>query len=116
MRIVRENFTEATKKAARERAKGRCEDCGGPTGPGNGPEVDHITECWEGGDNSLENAIVLGKKCCHEAKTAAATARRAKADRQRAQYLGTKRPSYNPIPGSRSTPWKRKMNGETVRR
>lgn len=40
-------------------------------------------EVWEGGSNDLENFRALVKDPCHFAKSAAATARRAKADRQR---------------------------------
>lgn len=44
--------------------------------------LDHITEIWEGGTNALENFQALVEDPCHKAKTAAATKRRAKAERQ----------------------------------
>lgn len=115
MRIARENFTEFTKRAARDRAAGKCEDCGWPFGPKNPPEVDHRVECWEGGDNSLENAIALGRTCCHTKKTAAAAARRAKADRQRARYLDTKVRKGRPLPGTRASGLRKRMNGQVER-
>lgn len=115
---MRRNFSRSTIKEARARANGHCEGegCGQPFGPHNPPEVHHKVEDWEGGEPVLENAQVLGRKCCHLRITAKATARRAKADRQQAQYLGTKRRSGPPMPGTKASGWKQKMTGEWVRR
>jgi hypothetical protein len=87
---VRRNFPAKIKRQALARAAGKCEKCHVPTGPHNPPEVDHDKEDWEGGEPVLENAVVLGRKCCHETKTAAATSRRAKADAARARHLDQK--------------------------
>lgn len=116
---MRLEFDAATKKAARKRANGFCEGkgCGAALGPQNPGEVDHIEECWEGGDNSLGNAQVLGRKCgCHPKKTAEAAARRAKADRQKARHEDTKPKPSRPLPGTRASGWRHKMTGEWERR
>lgn len=115
---MRRNFSRSIIKEARARANGFCEGegCGQPFGPHNPPEVHHITEDWEGGEPVLENAQVLGRKCCHKAITAKATKRRAKADRQGKSYDGTKRRSGPPMPGTKASGWKQKMTGEWVRR
>lgn len=63
--MARKEFTAKTKAAVRERSGGFCEaeGCDRPAA-----EIDHIVECWEGGDNSLENAKDLCREC-HLAKT-----------------------------------------------
>jgi hypothetical protein len=112
---VRHDFSAPVQRAARKRANGFCEGCGLPTGPHNPPEVDHDKEDWEGGLPTLENAKVLGRKCCHRFKTAAATTRRAKADRAGNKHLDIK-PRRQIIPGSRASPFKKKLDGTTERR
>lgn len=115
---MRRDFPESVKKAARARANGFCEGkgCGQRTGPHNPPEVDHDKEDWEGGEPVLENAIVLGRKCCHDRKTAAATKRRAKADRAKKIHLGIKPRRGPPMPGTKASGWKRKVDGTVERR
>lgn len=87
---MRTDFPEKVKKAARKRAAGKCERCGIKTGPHNPAEVHHSKEDWAGGKPILENAVVLGAKCCHKKLTADGTKRRSKADAQRKSYLGEK--------------------------
>lgn len=114
---MRRNFSQKTIKEARTRANGHCEGdgCGQPFGPHNPPEVHHIVEDWEGGEPVLENAQVLGRKCCHVAITAKATKRRAKADRQQARHLDTKVRKGPPLPGTRASGIRKRMNGEVER-
>jgi 5-methylcytosine-specific restriction protein A len=95
--MPRRNFSASVKKAAHARANGRCEKCGQPTGPHNPPEVDHIREDWETGEPTLENAQVLGKKCCHAPKSAAATERRSNADRMKRKHEGTWPKTKHPL-------------------
>lgn len=87
---MRRNFPAKVKRQALARAAGKCEGCGVATGPHNPPEVDHAKEDWENGDPVLANAVVLGRKCCHKTKSAAAATRRAKADAARARHLDQK--------------------------
>lgn len=49
-----------------ERAAGRCEACGEPTG--DTTQVDHIVPIRDGGDNSLANLRALCRDC-HRQKT-----------------------------------------------
>lgn len=106
-------FPHAVRKAALKRANGCCEKCGTPFSDANPPEHDHRTEAWEGGDASLENCIVLGKKCCHQPKTASNTRRRKKADRQSREGHWLKK-SKKKMDGSRDSKWKRKIGGGSV--
>jgi 5-methylcytosine-specific restriction endonuclease McrA len=64
--MKRANFSAKTKQLARERANHTCE-LAGCEEPAN--EVDHIKACWQGGENTLENAQVLCRKH-HARKTA----------------------------------------------
>jgi 5-methylcytosine-specific restriction endonuclease McrA len=59
---MRLEFSHATKEAAFSRANGFCEHCKLPLN-GERPEYHHITEAWLGGDNSLENCLVVHKRC-----------------------------------------------------
>lgn len=111
-------FSHAVRKDALKRANGCCEKCGTPFSDANPPEHDHNLEAWDGGDASLENCVVLGKKCCHQPKTARNTSRRKKADRQSREghWLKKGNTSRKKIPGSRGTPFKKKIGGGVVRR
>lgn len=112
---MRRDFPASIKKAARKRANGFCEGCGLPTGPHNPPEVDHDKEDWEGGEPVLENAVVRGRKCCHQKKTAAATTRRAKADATGRFHLATKVSRYPPLPGTKRSGIRKRMDGTVWR-
>jgi 5-methylcytosine-specific restriction enzyme A len=118
---MRMEFAQSTKKARWlhcHDGKGipHCEYCGGEFSASNPPEYHHHKEAQSRGDNSFQNCRVIGKKCCHVRETSRFKTECAKADRNRATTANLKRPSRNPIPGSRNTPWKRTMSGETVRR
>lgn len=111
---MRLEFTRKTKAQGFERAGGKCEICGVRLTTGKF-RYDHKLPCALGGDNSLENLVV---QCvsCDTPKTADDIRRIRKADRQHAAHIGAKAPSRNPLPGGRNSPWKRKMNGEVVKR
>ena len=64
---MRREFSAKVEEQARERAGGRCEECGGLLMPGRS-EVDHIKPCELGGGNELANARVLCLRC-HMVKT-----------------------------------------------
>jgi hypothetical protein len=104
---MRRNFPAKAKRAALARAKGKCEKCGTPTGPGNPPEIHHAVSDWMGGKPVLENAIVLGRKCCHRFITAAEAAPRAKADRARKSFLAQKPKSSLAAPPKLRRPMER---------
>lgn len=118
-------FDADTRKAALARSGGRCEGVINSAGErcpmifnaANPPEFDHVTEAWEGGDASLANCQVLGKKCCHVAKTGASHTRRTKADRQSEEGHWLKRGTKKrPFAGARASRFKRKLNGEIIMR
>lgn len=65
--MSRAEFSKATKLAAWKRSGGHCE-CGCGQKIVGTPEYDHIIEETLTGDNSLENCMVMSKRC-HRLKT-----------------------------------------------
>ena len=118
--MKRANFSAKTKQLARERANHTCE-LAGCEEPAN--EVDHIKACWQGGENTLENAQALCRKH-HARKTAKDCAVRAKCDRaagRKGQYARRKKAKaegrYKPIGGGGfNKKLKRKFDGTVVAR
>ena len=95
---ARKEFSQSVKKAALIRSNGKCEGCGTDFTASNPPEADHDKEAWECGDDSLENCVMRGKKCCHRPKTTASHQRRSKADRQSHEGHWLKRGTKKKIP------------------
>ena len=96
---------------------GICHLCGG--------KIDGAREAWDinheiplelGGADDDENRKPAHRKCHqdHTAKTDIPNIARAK--RREAKHFGAKAPPRHIIPGSKASPWKRKLNGQTVRR
>ena len=96
--------------------KGICSVCSLKIDAGKAWDIDHVIPLALGGTNEAENLQILCKPC-HQSKTAKNDIPRiAKTKRLKARHLGARAPSTRPIPGSRRSPWKRKMDGSVVRR
>lgn len=114
--MSRLEFSKATKVAAFQRSGGRCEcGCGVKIIAGDGPEYDHKIEAALDGDNSIENCVVLRKRC-HRAKTSTRAATLAKVKRTFEKNAGIRRPTSKPMPGTKASGLKHKMNGDWERR
>lgn len=112
--MSRLEFSKSTKAQAFLRSNGHCECCGAKLSSGN-IEYDHSIACGLGGDNSLDNCVVLCKTC-HKAKTTKRDVPTiAKAKRQQAANIGAKT-SKKPMPFGRKSKWKRKMDGTIIPR
>jgi 5-methylcytosine-specific restriction protein A len=112
---TRAEFSRKTKAAAFMRSGGGCERCSAKLFAGN-VEYDHQLPCALGGDNSLENCLVLCRACHRTVKTPDDVRRIRKSDRQRDRAIGALTTTRNPLPGSKASGWKHRMNGEWVRR
>lgn len=111
--MSRREFPAKVKVAAFQRANGHCEKCG--TYIIAGAQYDHRIPDALGGEPTLENCVCLCAKC-HRSKTSTVDVPMiAKAKRIEAKRVGAKK-SKNPLPGSRATRWKRKIDGSVVRR
>jgi 5-methylcytosine-specific restriction enzyme A len=111
----RKEFSKKVKLAAWQRSGGICEcGCGVKIITGDGPEYDHVTEDTIGGEPTLENCMVMRKRC-HDAKT---RTRRPEIDKTRRGFekrIKARSPS-RPMPGSKASGLKHKMNGDWVKR
>lgn len=87
---MRREFPAKVKVAAFERAKGNCEVCGAHLTVGKF-RYDHKLPDALGGEPTLENCVV---QClsCDKPKTADDVRRIRKADRQRRNHIGIKKP------------------------
>ena len=97
---------------------GRCFQCKRKLGPGDKWTDEHVVALENGGTNEWSNRDVCCSWCfkpknAADDKTAAKT--RAVATKHVVPKSEQKSKSP-PIPGSKRSPWKRKMNGELVRR
>lgn len=77
-------------------------------------EADHIARHAEGGGETAEN-LWPAHEACHAAKSRKDASEVAKGKRVAAKHYGIKR-SARPMPGSKASKWKRKVNGEVVPR
>ncbi len=110
----RAEFTRTTKLAAWDRADGNCADCGRKIFPGDGPEYDHIVALEHGGSNEPGNCQVL---CvwCHKPKTRADMKVTVRGRKARARHAGADKPK-RPMPGSRASGLKKRLDGTVVPR
>lgn len=101
-----------------KKCDGHCQGCGVRL-IGQPWDADHIIELilWtgEGHGNREMNLQVLGLKCCHRAKTKAAMVEKHRSSRKVRSLTGIKR-SRNPMPGSKASPWCKRMDGTVERR
>ena len=99
-----------------ERCNGRCTKCTRKCGIGYEPwDIDHDKALINQGQNRESNLTLLCKEC-HKAKNRDDVAMKAETYRVKAKHLGIKKRKGQPMPGSKDSPWKKKLTGEAVRR
>lgn len=112
--MSRREFRKAVKLAAWERCGGVCDKCTTYLFPGRF-QYDHDIPDGLGGEPTLDNCLVLCS-ACHGAKTAKVDVPRiAKTKRVKAAHLGIKA-TKRPMPGSRASGLRKRMNGKVERR
>lgn len=94
---------------------GRCKSCTRKLSPGN-ITADHIKPLEDGGQNRESNMQLICTAPCSSDKTGQENSRRANADRALAKHLGFKPKFTRPLPGSRKSRYKRKVDGTVVLR
>lgn len=96
-------------------AGGKCAECGRKPRAGEKPECDHIIAIVNGGENKETN---LQNLCswCHDAKTRKDVARKSLNRRVQAKHLGLHKPKGRPMPGSKASGLRKKMDGTVERR
>ena len=110
----RKEFSRKTKLAAYMRANGHCEQCGSRLQVGRF-RYDHISPDYFSKDNSLENCMVICTIVCDPPKTARDQAIIAKSKRIQDKAIGALK-SNRPMPGSRASGWRKRMDGTVERR
>lgn len=111
--MTRMEFPVSVKKAAAARANGFCDICKLPIQ--GRPEFDHILPDGLGGKPEQSNCAVLCRKC-HRAKTKRDNARMSKADRIKSKNNGTRfTRTSQPMPGTRASGIRKRMNGTVER-
>jgi 5-methylcytosine-specific restriction endonuclease McrA len=113
--VTRRRISTKERKIIFERNGRTCHMCGGLIQIGDAWEVSHEIPLKLGGDDEGDNLKPAHKKCHRDHTAAVDIPNIARAKRREASHIGAKQ-SRNPMPGSRASKWKRKMNGEIVRR
>lgn len=111
--------TEECKARIVKRQHGRCIDCGREFGYRNKAEFDHDKPVWDGGENRESNLRARCDVPCHQDKTNTEAKQRAEAkSRYKARVLKKKKSKryVRPMPGTKASGWKHKLNGQWVRR
>lgn len=97
-----------------ERFGGICQECKRKIGAADTWICDHAVAIINSGENREQNLRPICSWCDRNVKTPADVAIKAKSARIRERHLGIKRKSS--FSCARSSPWKKKLNGEVVRR
>lgn len=97
-----------------ERCEGRCGECGRKIGPADTWIIEHLVALANGGANRETN---LGVTCgwCKPQKDRADIQITKHGRRVRERHLGINK-TRRPIPGSKASGWKRRMDGTVERR
>jgi 5-methylcytosine-specific restriction endonuclease McrA len=112
--MARKEFSKKVQRDAFARAKGRCEKCSAWLSVGKF-HYDHVNPDAMTGEPTLENCEVLCLPC-HGDKTKRDVANIARAKRIQDRHLGIRDPHKRPLPGSRNSNIKKKMDGTVVYR
>lgn len=111
---MRKEFTNKIRVAAWQRADGKCENCGRKLYPGD-THFDHRNPDGLTGEPTIENCQVLCRSC-HQVKTVTQDVPSiARAKRREARHIGA-RQSRRPMPGSRASGLRKRMDGRVERR
>lgn len=80
---------------------------------GEAIDIDHMIALINGGENRESNLQAL-RRPCHQMKTGKDVAEKSLTARRRAKALGVVKKSRNPIPGSKGSGMRKKMDGTVV--
>ena len=114
----RRSLTRAQRVRLFDEHKGICIHCGQKIHAERGEKwhVGHIIALALGGKDEPENMGPAHDHCNMADAYQEVIPKRAKADRIRARHLGVKKRQSRPIPGSKDSGWKHKMDGTWERR
>lgn len=93
---------------------GKCHKCGRPINPHKPWTCEHVIAIINGGANREKNLDCTCEFCLPE-KNAADVAEKSKTYAMRSKHLGIKPRQSRPLPGTRASGWRRRMNGTVER-
>lgn len=114
--MKRRSVTVAYLVALFKAKNGVCHICGGKIQPGEGWDRSHVIPLALGGADDATNEDVAHRKCHRDLTAAVDVPNIAKAKRREAAHLGIRKPKGRPMPGSRASGLRKKMDGSVVRR
>jgi len=112
----RKRISTKARVAIFERHHGVCHLCSLKITVGQEWDVSHENPLELGGADDESNWLPAHRRCHREHTALNDIPAIAKAKRIYAKHIGAKPPSRNPMPGSRASKWKRKMDGSVVLR
>jgi 5-methylcytosine-specific restriction protein A len=89
--------------------------CGRKIAAGEPWNLDHVIALINGGANRESNFVPLLVEH-HKIKTREDVAIKSKIARVKAAFIGVMKPKGRPMPGSKASGWRKKMDGTVVRR
>lgn len=105
----------SVKRRILDRQDNLCAISGMPFDGVSRPEFDHIVPLWLGGENRESNLQAI-HYAQHKNKTKVEATVRAKVNRIRNKELKLSKPKSRPIPGSKASGWRKRMDGTVERR
>lgn len=105
MTTARKSISRTVRARVFDKANGACHLCGGKITASDKWDVDHVLPLALGGADDESNFAPAHKRC-HIDKTADDVGRIRKADRQRAVFIGAKKPSKFRRPDGVRFDWK----------
>lgn len=105
----------SVKRRILDKQDNRCAITGLEFTPQDPPEFDHIVAIWLKGKNCESNLQAI-RKSVHSRKTKTEATVRAKVNRIRNKELKLNKPKSRPIPGSKASGWRKRMDGTVERR
>lgn len=111
---ARRSLSPTKRLAVFERHRGVCHLCEQRIQVGQSWEVEHVRALALGGADDESN-MRPAHEACHGIKTKADNASWTKAKRAKMRHLGIRR-SSNPMPGSKASGLRKRMNGQVERR
>ncbi len=96
------------------RAGGRCHICGRKIAAGEYWECDHVIALCNDGENREDNLSPACCNCCRP-KTARDVSEKSKVNKKRLKHLGIRPRHRRPMPGSRESGIRKRMDGTVER-
>lgn len=99
-----------------EAARGVCAICGGKIHAGQAWDAHHEIELAIGGEDGGDNLVPAHAECHRRHTAEVSVPRVAKTLRQHAKHIGAAPKSRNPLPFGKGSRFRKKLNGEVVKR